>query len=286
MNLRVDGERAGDEREPLVNGMGRRIGKSWQEIFGFGRKANTMKIEKVLIVGGLWLAGFGVCNAQAPPGPIQPSPNAVPVESAPPPAAAKKPEAKPRNDILGAWKWNAQESDNPRDKLQQARENSGSNGGNRGGMGGGPHIGFPGGGMGGPGMGGGSHGADTEGLEEKINPPLQMNLSQKTSRDPEVDLTDDQNRKKIFYTDGRKLQKSKDNSSEEISAKWEGLRLVTDEKGPRGQKLTREYELSSDGLQLWESVKINTGHGNYPVTMRFVYDAVDLPGKPTSQASN
>jgi hypothetical protein len=113
-----------------------------------------------------------------------------------------------------------------------------------------------------------------------------MNLSQKTSRDPEVDLTDDQNRKKIFYTDGRKLQKSKDNSSEEISAKWEGLRLVTDEKGPRGQKLTREYELSSDGLQLWESVKINTGHGNYPVTMRFVYDAVDLPGKPTSQASN
>jgi hypothetical protein len=245
-----------------------------------------MKIDKMLIVGGLSLAGFSVCNAQAPPGPIQPLPNAVPVESAPPPAAVKKPEAKPRNDIMGAWKWNAQESDNLRDKLQQARENSGNNGGNRGGVGGGPRIGFPGGGMGGPGMGGGSRGPDMEGLEEKVNPPVQMNLSQKTSRDPEVDLTDDQNRKKILYTDGRKLQKSKDNTTEEISAKWEGSRLVTDEKGPRGQKLTREYELASDGLQLWESVKINTGHGNYPITMRFVYDAVDLPGKPANQASN
>ena len=244
-----------------------------------------MTMGKIAMVGALSLAWVCTCSAQAPPGPIQPAPGSVSAEGAPPPAP-KQPEAKPRNNILGDWKWNPQESDNPRDKLQQARENSRTNGGNGGGMGG-PRIGFPGGGMGGPGMGGGRRSEpDMEGLEEKVNPPLQMNLSQKTSRDPEVDLTDDQNHKKIFYTDGRKLQKSKDNTAEEISAKWEGLRLVTEEKGARGQKLTREYELSSDGLQLWESIRINTGRGNYPVTMRFVYDAVDLPGKPTNQASN
>jgi hypothetical protein len=247
-------------------------------------KANSMTIGKIAMVGALCLAWVGSGNAQAPPGPIQPAPGSVPTEGAPPPAP-KQPEAKPRNNILGDWKLNPQESDNLRDKLQQARENSGGNRG--GGVSGGPRIGFPGGGMGGPGMGGGRRSEpDLEGLEEKVNPPLQMNFSQKTSRDPEVDLTDDQNHKKIFYTDGRKLQKSKDDTSEEISAKWEGSRLVTDEKGARGQKLTREYELASDGMQLWESIKINTGRGNYPVTMRFVYDAVDLPGKPTNQASN
>src|SRR5580692_6258065 len=170
MNLKVDSERACGNLWPGAReGVSGSAGKRFRS---FGRKANTMKIDKMLIVGGLSLAGFSVCNAQAPPGPIQPLPNAVPVESAPPPAAVKKPEAKPRNDIMGAWKWNAQESDNLRDKLQQARENSGNNGGNRGGMGGGPRIGFPGGGMGGPGMGGGSRGPDMEGLEEKVNPPL------------------------------------------------------------------------------------------------------------------
>lgn len=244
-----------------------------------------MTTGKLATIAAFCLVWSRLATAQAPPGPIQPAPGSVP-ESAPPSAAPKRPEAKQRNNILGDWKWNPQESDNPRDKLQQARENSGGYGGNRGGMGG-PRIGFPGGGIGGPGMGGGRGGsADMEGLEEKVNPPLQMNLSQKTSRDPEVDLTDDQNHKKIFYTDGRKLQKSKDANVQEISAKWEGLRLVTDEKGPRGQKLTREYELSSDGLQLWESIRINTGRGNYPVTMRFVYDAIDLPAKTAAQASN
>lgn len=255
----------------------------------FGRKANIMRIERVLMIGGLCLACVGAAMAQAPPGPIQPSPNAIPAESAPPPAAPKRPEAKPRNNILGDWKLNHDESDNPQDKLQQAHENSRSNGGNSGGGMSGPRIGFPGGGMGGPGMGGGrrSQGADdTDGIEEKVNPPLQMNFAQKTSRDPEVDLTDESNHKKIFYTDGRKLQKSKDSTTEEISAKWEGSRLVSDEKTSRGSKLNRTYELSPDGLQLWESIKINTGRGNYPVTMRFVYDAVDLPGRPANQAAN
>jgi hypothetical protein len=246
------------------------------------------KIKGMLIVSGMCLAYVSICSAQAPPGPIEPKPGTIPADSAPPPAAEKKPQAKPRNNILGDWTLNHEQSDDPHEKLQQARENSGNNGGgNRGGGMGGPRIGFPGGGMGGPGMGGGQgqgqSGADMDSIQEKINPPLQMNLSQKTSRDPEVDLTDEQSHKQIFYTDGRKVQKSsKDSTSEEIAAKWEGSRLVTDEKSGRGSKLSRTYELSPDGLQLWESIKVNTGHGSYPVTIRYVYDAVDLPGKPAA----
>jgi hypothetical protein len=244
-----------------------------------------MSVERMLIVGGLCLANVGTCSAQAPPGPIQPAPGSIPAESATPPAA-KKPEAKPRNNILGDWTLNHNESDDPRDKLQQARENSGNNGGGSRGGTGGPHIGFPGGPIGGGGMGGGQRRTqgedDTDSLQEKINPALKMSLSQKTSRDPEVDLTDEQNHKRAFFTDGRKVQKPKDDTYEEIAAKWEGSKLVTDEKGSRGGKLTRTYELSPDGLQLWESIKINTGRSNYPVTIRYVYDAVDEPGKPAS----
>jgi len=37
-------------------------------------------------------------------------------------------------------------------------------------------------------------------------------------------------------TDGRKLQKSKDENYQEIAAKFDGTRLVSDEKDPRGNK--------------------------------------------------
>jgi hypothetical protein len=245
------------------------------------------KIGKVRMVGVACLAYIGTCRAQAPPGPIQPAPGSMPVASTPPPVE-KKPQAKPRNNILGDWKLNHDESDDPHEKMQQARENSGNNGGNRGGGYGGPRIGFPGGGMGGGGMGGPgnrgqSQGVDMDSMQGKINPPLQVNFAQKTSRDPEVDLTDEQNYTQKFFTDGRKLQKPTDSTYEEIAAKWDGPRLVTDEKGAHGGKLSRTYELSPDGLQLWESIKINTGRGNYPVTIRYVYDAVDdAPGKPAA----
>src|SRR5271165_1133680 len=139
-----------------------------------------MKMGRLLFFSGICLVFIGTSSAQAPPGPIQPPPGAIQPPSASPPLE-KKPQAKPRNNILGDWKLNHDESDDPRDKLQQARENSGANngGGNRGGSAG-PRIGFPGGGIGGGGMGGGrprqSQSDDTDTLQEKINPPLQMNF--------------------------------------------------------------------------------------------------------------
>jgi len=88
----------------------------------------------------------------------------------------------------------------------------------------------------------------------------------------EVDLTDDQNRKRAFMTDGRKLQKSKDANYQEIAAKWDGRRLVTDEKNPRGGKMSRTFELSYDGRQLYETLHMTAGRNNNPLVIRYVYD--------------
>ena len=92
-------------------------------------------------------------------------------------------------------------------------------------------------------------------------------------KDPEVDVTSDQGRKLIFYTDGRKIQKSKDNTGQEISARWNGSQLVSDEKSPRGEKMSRTFELSSDGLQLSETWRIETSRSDSPLVIRYVYDA-------------
>jgi hypothetical protein len=88
----------------------------------------------------------------------------------------------------------------------------------------------------------------------------------------EVDLVDDRDRKRAFMTDGRKLQKSKDDSYQEIAAKWDGNRLATEEKDPRGNKMSRTFELSSDGLQLYETLHMTTGRSNTPRVIRYVYD--------------
>lgn len=89
----------------------------------------------------------------------------------------------------------------------------------------------------------------------------------------EVDLQDDHDRKRAFMTDGRKLKKSKDLNYQEIAAKWDGSRLVTDEKSPRGGKMSRSFELSPDGRQLYENLHIEgSGRSSPSLDVHYVYD--------------
>jgi hypothetical protein len=88
----------------------------------------------------------------------------------------------------------------------------------------------------------------------------------------EVDLVDDRDRKRAFMTDGRKLKKSKDENYQEIAAKFDGNRLVTDEKDPRGNRMSRTFELSSEGRQLYETLHMVSGRSNSPLIIRYVYD--------------
>jgi len=210
--------------------------------------------------------------AQAPPGPVtaaptQSAPTARPQEQAPLPP--------PRQSILGGWRINRDESDDPRQRMQDSR---GSNGGGYGGRRGGG--GWPGGGGYGGRRGGytGESDEERQKMHELLSPPATMTLSMTGA---EVDLQDDHDRKRAFMTDGRKLKKSKDDHYQEIAAKWAGNRLVTDEKSPRGGKMSRSFELSPDGRQLYENLHIEgSGRNNRTLEMHYVYD---IPRKPGSE---
>jgi hypothetical protein len=237
------------------------------------------ELSKLIFVGGASLLCSGILFAQAPPGPLTPPPaTASTVEAAP--APPKKPEVPPRKSILGAWRFNKDESDDGRARLRQSREADNNNRGNGGYGRGGPGMGgpWPGGGrMGGP-YGGQRYPQsedESDRLRDLVNPPRELKISQHYETDPEVDMADDREHRSVFYTDGRKIEKQKDSSSQQISAHWDEKKLVTDEKGAHNGKVSRTFEVSSDGKQLLESVHITDSKGNHPVSVQYVYDAVD-----------
>src|SRR5207248_3386634 len=134
------------------------------------------------------------------------------------------------------------------------------------GMGGG----YPGGGRGGYGRRGGESDEERQKMHELFTPAKAFTLSMTGA---EVDLMDDRDRKRAFMTDGRKLQKSKDDRYQEIAAKWDGNRLVTEEKSPRGGKMSRTFELSPDGRQLCENLRIESSGGKHrSLDVHYVYD--------------
>jgi len=90
---------------------------------------------------------------------------------------------------------------------------------------------------------------------------------------PEIDVTDDHYRKLAFFTDGRKVQKPKDDSYQEIAAHWNGTQLVSDEKTPQGSTMSRTFELSSDGEQFFETIHVDRGKSKGTLVVRYVYDA-------------
>ena len=236
----------------------------------------------VAIFCAICLFPSGRLFAQAPPGPLPPSHPLPPPP--PPPPAKKKPEVEPRKTMAGFWKLNSDNSDDPQQKLEEARQTRAGSGGGPGSGpsgGGGPvGIGFPpypGGGPNGPNgpYGGGGRGMSdggetTEEMREIIRPDYSQTIELK---DTEVDSTDEHENKLVFYTDGRKIQRSKDDSLKQVSAHWNGSQLVTDEKGPRGRKMSRTLELSSDGKQLYETWHIENGKSGSVIVIRYVYDA-------------
>jgi hypothetical protein len=91
-------------------------------------------------------------------------------------------------------------------------------------------------------------------------------------KNAEVDVTDDQYHRLIFYTDGRPLQKSTTDNYREIAAHWNGSQLVSDEKSPQGGKMSRTFELSRDGRQVYETLSVDHGKTRGPLVVRYVFD--------------
>jgi hypothetical protein len=243
----------------------------------------SAKYLRICIAAGLGVVGTAfvtAVRAQAPAGPL---PAATPQAPASPDARPQAPVAtvKPRTSILGAWKLNRDESDDPRKKMQEARgANGGGGGGGRvrvgiPGMGGGPYGGRRGG-------GGNESDQDRERMQEFMNASRALSVAE-AKKDVEIDMFDDQERKSAFFTDGRKLQKTKDSTSQEIAAHWDGNRLVTDEKSPSGRKMSRTYELSYDGTQLYETLRLTRGRSDSQISIRYVYDQADARTANSSQ---
>ncbi len=232
-------------------------------------------------LGAACMASPSFLRAQAPPGPLPPT--QVPTET---PVQAKEPQSQPseqKQNLSGSWKLNRNESDDPRKKMQEARGGNGGGGG-RSPSGGGRPVGggfpfpLPGGGGGrgpyggrGGGQGGGQDDGDREQMQELFTPANSLTISQK---DAEVDLTDDQNRRRVFYTDGRQLQKSKDDKYREVAAHWEESRLVSEEKGPRGGTIRQSFEVVPGGQQLYERLQLSDPRSGSPVVIRYVYDNI------------
>src|SRR5271165_1637868 len=239
---------------------------------------------RTILSTGAGLVFTTVAFGQSAPGPLTPPPHAASSEDAPPPAA-KRVQVAPRKSFAGDWQLNKDESDDPHRKVQQAHGSSGSpNTGPT--MGGG----WPGGGWPGGGGYGGNRGnsppqgdpgaSEKEKMQELVDPTIRLNVEQKEPKAPEITLTGDQSRKIILYTDGRTLDKPKDKKEqqqgpEELLAHWDGNKLVADEQIGKNGSMTRTYELSPDGLQLFEAVHLNLGKKNTDVTIHYVYDAVN-----------
>ncbi|HMD30664.1 MAG TPA: hypothetical protein VKG84_02060 [Candidatus Acidoferrales bacterium] len=229
--------------------------------------------------------------AQAPPGPIILPDSAQPRAEAPAPAPPPKkalPQGKPT--IFGSWKFNRDESDDARQKLQAAQQAAGGgqtrNGNPRVGVGGG---GWPGGGGGGyPGGGGGGGGygrhpsdsysdADIGRMGDLLNPSYSLVVVPKEN---EVELSDEQDRKRAIYTDGRKVQKATSDSFRELDAKWDGDRLVTTEDGPHNGKIERILAPADGGAQLYETFRVVDSKSNATLVVRYVFDRVDPEDQP------
>lgn len=227
---------------------------------------NLFKLRGLARIAAIGLLVSEVAHAQAPSGPITAAPQPAGARA----ANAPNPAPPPRTTILGAWKFNPDESDDPRKRREDSGGSNGGYGGGRGRMGGG------GGGYGGR-RGGGESDEQREKMRELFMPTKTIRLSMTGA---EVDLLDDHDRKYAFMTDGRKLQKSKGANYQEIAAKFDGTRLVSDEKDPRGNKMSRTFELSSDGRQLYETLHMTSGRSNKSVVIRYVYD---IPMHPAAQ---
>ncbi|MGA6961962.1 MAG: hypothetical protein WBY24_16680 [Candidatus Acidiferrales bacterium] len=197
--------------------------------------------------------------------------------------------------------------------VSSPRGGGGGNGGGGNGNGTGIHLGgmgspFPGGG-GGNGGGGssrrnGNSGSDSEldrvQMQELLNPAGSLTLalkdptaaaagsgpndakdasaakSEAAPKDPndeEILVTDDLGRERVYYTDGRKVPKPKDEKYQEFDAYWvESYRLVAEYDGSRGARVTRSFEPAPGGKQLYEIVRLERTRSYGPVEIRYVYD--------------
>lgn len=169
--------------------------------------------------------------------------------------------AKP--NLAGTWKLNKEQSDDPRQKMQQAM-GSGS-----------PPPPPP------QGRGGGPGGMMAEWSQLTV-----------TQLDANVKVTGSSGRTLANTTPADKSAKSDDSNASGSNendnggqrrmapppAEWQGSQLVANGRGFGGGTSTRTFELSPDGKQLYVTTKITSERLSQPVTYKLVYDKGSASG--------
>lgn len=166
------------------------------------------------------------------------------------------PSAQP--NLAGTWKLNEKQSDDPREKMRAAMSTNGSENNGGGMMRGrsGRRSGRGGGGM-------------------------MAEFSQLTINQTDKGV-------KVTGSSGRVLATSEPQSKDDrnaqdnnggmmmrfppAEAKWQGNQLVATSQGFGGGSVTRTFEMSPDGKQLYVTTKVESERFSQPVTYRLVYD--------------
>ena len=178
----------------------------------------------------------GRATAQSAPGPLPAaSPSDTPAQA--PAASSNVPAAKP--NLAGTWKLNASQSDNPMEKMREAREESGEQAG----------AGRRGGGM------------------------AQLVVEQTPTS---AKVTDGSGRVIAQYEANPQPNNSASANTGENPppvALWQDNKLVTTLKMRNGGTTTRSYEMSPD-KQLIVTTRIENERLKEPVIIRQVYDPV------------
>ncbi len=279
---------------------------------------NAVRIVRWSFLGAALIAARCIL-AQAPPGPLAPPQPPAGTQAAP--AAVKpKPQVAPRTSLAGNWKLNTDQSDDAKHKVRLADDSGGGfphptlgtgypgypgggypyPGGYPGSPGGGSPFPYPGSsypnpypdGGGAPQISGRSLTHNPK-LQAFIYPPLTLSVALRkapgigaqNAMPAEIDMTDRDFNVFSYYTDGRQLPKTMDESHEQIAAHWEGSELVSEEKSPLGGKMSRTFELSKDGRQMVETVHIEHGKKK-PIDIRYVYDATNADIEPGDMDPN
>ena len=171
-------------------------------------------------------------------------------------------------NLSGTWRLNKDLSDDPQQKMKDARSESGG-----GGHSGGRHGGGMGRGLGGRSGSSGS-GSGDEGprpLEDMATALQQLKIDH---QDPALTIEDGLARLHHLFTDGRKIEEERSSGgTTEIHAFWKDGRIVVTTQSEKGPRITETYAVAADGSQLTVTSKIEMRRGG-SVEIRRVYDSV------------
>ena len=210
------------------------------------------------------LMPLGISAQNAPAGPIAPGTSADQTPTAQTQTSAASSDVHP--NLAGTWQLNKKQSDDPREKMREARGEQGNEGGG-------------GGGWGGRGMGGGrqrqGQGGDMMKEFSKLTITQTASMAKVTGESGRVlalYASADQSQSPSAAGDANKSDNSTP-QEDSAAAQWQQDQLVVTSQTRRGST-TRSYELSPDGKQLYVTTRIENQRLSQPVVIRFVYDSI------------